>query len=108
MLLSFLLFSWYFIFAYFSIQLVSNQYYQSFIKLFLLSVFKLILIFLYVDKNLIDEDIKKDRDDFYGFINEKLNILFNYFKDETITNEADRKIFYKFMAKNIAKYLNLE
>ncbi len=46
--------------------------------------------FLYVDKNLIDEDIKKDRDDFYIFINEKLNILFNYFKDETITNEAEK------------------
>ena len=46
--------------------------------------------FLYVDKNLIDEDIKKDRDDFYIFINEKLNILFNYFKDETITNDAEK------------------
>ena len=92
----------------FSIQLVSNKNYQSFIKLFLISVFKLILIFLYVDKNLTNEDIKKDKDDFYKYINEKLNILFDYFKDETITNDTDRKIFYKFMAKNIAKYLNIE
>ena len=93
----------------FSIKLVSKKTYQSITKYFLLSVFKLVLIFLYVDKNMTNEELKSSKEDFYKIINEQLNKLIVFFTDEeTITNDPDRKILYKFMAKNIAKYLYIE
>ena len=48
----------------FSIKLVSKKKYQSITKYFLLSVFKLVLIFLYVDKNMTNEELKSSQEDF--------------------------------------------
>ena len=91
-----------------AINLISKIEYKYFSELFLFSVLKLILIFMYIDKNIITDELKKEKEEFYNNIKNKINELLDKLNDNNITNDDDRKLLYKFLEINILKYLNIE
>ena len=93
----------------FAIKLISNLEYKSISDIFLLIIIKLILIFIYIDKNIIGEIYKKDKNNFYLEINTLLNKLLNILNSNiNLIVDEDKKSIYQYLQINILKYLNIE
>ena len=91
-----------------AINLISNIEYKYVSELFFSSVLKLILIFMYIDKNIITDELKKGKEEFYKNIIYKINQLLDKLNDNNITNDEDKKLLYKFLEIKILNYLNIE
>ena len=94
----------------FAIEIMSNSKYTNFCDIFFLSVIKLILIFIYVDKNIIGNNFKKCKNEFYLEIKNKLNKLLNIINNNNIISykDEDKILLYKYININISQYLNIE
>ena len=91
-----------------AINLISNIEYKFVSELFLLSILKLILIFMYIDKNIITDELKKEKEEFYKNVKYQINQLLDKLNDINITNDEDKKLLYKFLEIKILNYLNVE
>jgi len=94
----------------FVIELISNVKYKNYYDIFFFSVIKLILIFIYIDNNLIGKKFKEGREDFYLQINNKLNKLLNIINSNNIiiNKDEEKSLLIKYIEINLSKYLNIE
>ena len=92
------------------IKLLNDEKYSKISDMFLFSVFKLIIVFMYVDKNMIKKELKDiDKKIFYDNIKEKLNDLLNGLKkNEKENNDEEKKLIYKYLESNIINYLDIK
>ena len=91
-----------------SINLISKKDFKVLSDFLLFYILKLIVNFLYIDKNLIPNELKMNKEDFYKEINYLLNNLLSSLKNEINSSDEDKNLIYKFMLKNISTYLNCE
>ena len=90
-------------------KLISNEQYKDLSDMILLNIVKLILIFMYADKNLFKEEAKKTNKDFHSQIEKQLNQLLSNLKNGLIkSNDEFKKSIYKYLVINISKYLCID
>ena len=90
-------------------KLISNEQYKELSDKILLNIAKLIIIFIYVDKNMIKEEVKKVNKDFHSQIEKQLYQLLSNLKNELIkSNDEFKKSIYKYLEINISKYLCID
>ena len=91
-------------------KLISNEQYKDLSDAILLNISKLIIIFIYVDKNMLKEEVKKANKDFHSQIENQLNQLLFNLKNELIksSNDEFKKSIYKYLEINISKYLCID
>jgi len=91
-------------------KLISNEQCKDLSDAILLNISKLIIIFIYVDKNMFKEEVKKDNKDFHSQIEKQLNQLLFNLKNELIksSNDEFKNSIYKYLEINISKYLCID
>ena len=90
-------------------KLISNKQYKDLSDVILLNCAKLIIIFIYADKNVFKVEVKKGNEDFHCKIEKQLNQLLSNLKNELIKSNDDfKKSIYKYLEINISKYLCID
>ena len=94
----------------FCVKLLGGKDYSNLNDIFFFCVSKLIIIFIYVDKNIVQKELLvKKKKKFYEEIKEKLNKILDCLKVIGIENNDEEKIIlYKYLETNILQYLDIK
>ena len=97
----------------FCTKLLGDKEYSKFSDIFFFGVAKLIIVFMYVDKNIIQKELLivegKNIEKFYNDIKEKLIKLLDCLKIFGIeNNDEEKKKLYEYLETNILQYLDIK